>query len=241
MRPEERWLEAVWPFVRDAIPNPASAVIEVGCGSVGGLVPALERAGHSAVGVDPEAPIGASYHRMEFESFRPDEPVDVVLACRSLHHVKDLDDVLDRITETLVPGGLLVLVEWAWERFDEATADWCFSRLAAPTPAEDSGWLHHHRDRWAASGERWDVYLRGWAEREGLYEAQQILRGMDARLDRRTCDYGPYLFAELADTDPADEQRAIDDGKIAATGVRYVARRGRDRPAGDRPGVTGLG
>jgi hypothetical protein len=33
----------------------------------------------------------------------------------------------------LVPGGVLVVVEWAWERFDEATARWCFARLT-PQP-----------------------------------------------------------------------------------------------------------
>jgi hypothetical protein len=36
--------------------------------------------------------------------------------------VADLEEVLDRLNDLLVPGGVLVVVEWAWERFDEATA-----------------------------------------------------------------------------------------------------------------------
>jgi SAM-dependent methyltransferase len=57
-----------------------------------------------------------------------------VVACTSLHHVADLDQVLDLIHDTLTPGGVLVVVEWARERFDETTARWCFARLS---PAHD--------------------------------------------------------------------------------------------------------
>ena len=54
------------------------------------------------------------------------------MACTSLHHVADLGDVLDGVGAALAPDGALVVVEWAWERFDEATARWCFARLAPP-------------------------------------------------------------------------------------------------------------
>jgi len=50
-----------------------------------------------------------------------------VVACTSLHHVIDLNEVRDLVGggtlwgAALVPSGALVVVEWAWERFDEAT------------------------------------------------------------------------------------------------------------------------
>jgi hypothetical protein len=36
--------------------------------------------------------------------------------CTSLHHVADLDEVLDWVGATLAPNGALVVVEWATAR-----------------------------------------------------------------------------------------------------------------------------
>jgi hypothetical protein len=117
---------------------------------------------------------------------------------------------------------VLVVVEWARERFNEPTARWCFNRLG---PAEvEPGWLHRHRDEWLASGLPWEEYLRSWAEAEGMHTGEAIVRGLDARFDRRLYADGPYLFSDLAATNEADEQAAIDAGVIAATGIRYVGR-----------------
>ncbi len=45
--------------------------------------------------------------------------VDAVVASTSLHHVADPADVIDRISSTLTRDGAVVIVEWAWEKFDE--------------------------------------------------------------------------------------------------------------------------
>jgi SAM-dependent methyltransferase len=50
--------------------------------------------------------------------------VDCVVASTSLHHVADLDEVLDRLEALLVPGGVLVVVEWAWERWAASGRPW---------------------------------------------------------------------------------------------------------------------
>ena len=225
MTPEDPWLGAVWPFLRGQLPPAPAPVLEVGCGRVGGFVPALLDGGYDAVGVDPEAPEGPHYRRVELERYEPARPVDGVVASLSLHHVADLDEVLDRLKAVLVPGGVLVVVEWAWERFDEATARWCFDRLAPPAPGAEPGWLHRHQERWAASGQTWDSYLRAWGEEEGLHPGAEIVRGLDARFTRRLHAEAPHFFAELAGTGEADEQAAIDAGQIQANGIRYAARR----------------
>jgi SAM-dependent methyltransferase len=219
---DQRWLAAQWPFVRAHLPAAPVRVLEIGCGPLGGFVPAARSVGHIAKGVDPEAPDEVGYHRIPFEDYRPADTVDVVVACTSLHHVSDLAHVLDRIREVLTPAGAVVVVEWARERFDEPTARWCFTRLA-PDPVEP-GWLHRHRDRWRAGGLQWPEYLRDWAAQEGLHTGEQILAGLDARFHRRLCTVGPYFFADLADTGEADEQAAIDRGVIRANGIRYVGR-----------------
>ncbi len=132
MTPDERWLAAVWPFVRGSLPAAPARVAELGCGPLGGFVPMLESAGYEAAGIDPEAPRGPLYRQVGFERYDPPVRLDAFVACTSLHHVADLAAVLDLVDAVLVPGGGAVIVEWARERFDEATARWCFSRLPEP-------------------------------------------------------------------------------------------------------------
>jgi SAM-dependent methyltransferase len=224
MTADERWLASVWPFVRAQLPSAPARVLEVGCGRLGGFVPALQDGGYDVVGVDPEAPEGPAYQQIEFEQYKPPQPVECVVASTSLHHVADLDVVLDRVAATLVPGGTLVVVEWAWERFDQATARWCFDRLPAATPSTEPGWLQRHRDQWMGSGQPWETVVGAWAQTEGLHTGQEIVRGLDARFDRQLYVDGPYFFADLDGVGEADEQRAIDAGLIQATGFRYVGR-----------------
>src|ERR1700751_5657197 len=67
MTPDERWLAAVWPFVRASLPTAPASVVEIGCGPLGGFVPMLGQAGYRATGADPEAPAGPSYRQVEVE------------------------------------------------------------------------------------------------------------------------------------------------------------------------------
>jgi SAM-dependent methyltransferase len=221
--PDERWLDAMWPFVRAQLPAPPAWVVEVGCGPLGGFVPMLHLAGYDATGVDPEAPQGPGYSRVEFERYAPAGPADVIVASTSLHHVADLGEVLDLADAALVPGGVLVVVEWARERFDEATARWCFGRL--PPPGDDPGWLHEQSAQWRDSGLAWDAYCRSWAESESLHTGQAILAELRARFGPGPVSYGPYFFPELPGTCEADEQAAIDSGQIQANRIQYVGRR----------------
>ena len=223
MTPDERWLAAVWPFVRAWLPGPPAAVVEIGCGPLGGFVPMLRSAGYVAAGVDPEAPDGPWYHRVEFERYEMPGPAQAVVACTSLHHVADVGEVLNLAAAALVADGALVVVEWARERFDEATARWCFDRL--PQPPDEHDWLQRHQDQWRASGLPWDGYCRDWAEQEGLHAGQDIVRELDARFDPRLLAYGPYFFTNLAGISDNDEQAAIDAGEIQANRIAYVGGR----------------
>lgn len=226
MTPDERWLAAVWPLVRAQLPAPPARVIEIGCGPLGGFVPMLQASGYGVAGVDPEAPEQPAYHRVAFEQYRPAEPADAIVACTSLHHVGDLGYVLDLAHGALAPGGVMAVVEWARERFDETTARWCFGRLAPDgTAGEERSWLAERREQWRASGRDWDAYCRWWAEAEGLHSGQDILRELHARFASENLGYGPYFFADLAETSEADEQAAIDAGQIQANRIVYHGRR----------------
>lgn len=219
--PDERWLEATWPFISTQIPPPPATIVDVGCGSYGGFVPALLQRGYHVTGVDPTAPESSSFQRLAIERYEAAQPVDAVVASTSLHHVADLDVVLGKIATMLVPAGVVIVVEMAWERIDEATARWCFDRL--PARSEPS-WLSRRRDEWIASGEPWGAYFAAWARREGFHRGDLILDGLDDRFERKSVDYGPYFFPDLGDTGALDEQVAIDAAEIQATSIRYVGR-----------------
>ncbi len=220
-----------WPFVGRHLPAAPARVIELGCGPDGGFVPALLDAGYDAIGVDPEAPEAVSYVRVDVEQAELGPPVDAVVACVSLHHVDDLDRVLDCVVEALVPSGSIVVVEWGWDRFDEATARWCFDRLGPPKLGTDASWLEGHRERWTRSGLPWDTYVERWAAGGGLHPVADMLRALDERFSCTRLDDIPYFFCDLARTDRVAEQAAINIGQIRATGLHYVGRRRDQRLA----------
>jgi SAM-dependent methyltransferase len=204
--------------VRALLPAPPGVVVELGCGRHGGFVPSLNHAGYQALGVDPVAPEGASYRRAEFEHAELPDELDAVVACTSLHHVADPGRVLDTIARHLVAGGVVVVIEWDWERFGEATARWCFERLGPDCP---HSWLHHRREDWIASGEEWEHYLRGWTERHGIHSASALLEKLDSRFERVHFARGAYFFGDLADTSEEEELLAIGSGQIQSTRIDY--------------------
>ena len=215
----DRWLDATWPVVRGALAPPPGRVVELGCGPHGGHVPRLRADGYEAVGVDPRAPDAAEFRSMEFERFEPAVAVDALVASTSLHHVADPGEVVERMAAMLTPTGVIVVVEWDWEHFDEPTAAWAFERLG---DGGERGWLHGHRERWQASGRQWDDYLRWWTREHGIHRAATLVELLDARFQRRAFARGPYLFTDLAGSAEADERAAIEAGRIRATRVDYV-------------------
>jgi len=212
----------MWPLVRGRLPGPPARVVDIGCGPLGGFVPMLRSAGYDAIGVDTEAPEGDDYHRTGIEDFAPHGAVDLVVASRSLHHVADLDDVADLMVGMLAPGGTVIVLEWAWERLDSATAQWCFDRL--PPADDEPSWMHHHQEMWLESGKAWDAYLTEWAADDGLHPGEAVLAALQVRLRTASADHGAFYFPSLEGVTEQDELAAIAGGQIQANGIRLVAR-----------------
>jgi SAM-dependent methyltransferase len=222
--PGEVWLAATWPFIREQLPPPPAVVIEIGCGSSGGHVPALLRAGYQATGVDPEAPAGPAYQPVRFEDYSPPHPVASVVASVSLHHVDDVGTVLEHVAQVLAPGGRVIVVEWASEDFDEATARWCFGHQLAD-PAEPGAWLDELRTHWAESGLAWQAFHEGWLAQHGLHPAAVIRRELASRFIIAGESRGPYYFPDLVGARAETEQAAITSGTIKAGCLRITGKK----------------
>jgi SAM-dependent methyltransferase len=200
-------------FVRDQLPAAPARVLEVGCGQ-GELTTSLATAGYEMLGIDPLAPQGDLFRRVRLEDLEPaDGPFDAVIASRSLHAIRNLDDALEGVVALLRPRGLFVLDEIAWDRADDATLDWLYGRrraLAAAGQGEAPASLRAQRDEWEA-------------EHVGVHGHDALRGAIARRFEERAFAWAPFLYrlhggvaAEVL------EQALIDSGAIRAIGFHYA-------------------
>jgi SAM-dependent methyltransferase len=201
-------------FVRAHLPEPPARVLEVGCGR-GELTTALAVAGHDAVGIDPAAPDGPRFRRLTLEEVEEGARYDAVVAAFSLHHIRDLDAALAKIADLLVPGGLLLVDEFAWDLLDEPTVEWLWEQqrsAAAAAGAEAPATPAELRDDWEA-------------EHVGVHGHAALRGGLDAHFEQVVIEPTPYFHRHLGGADAAVlEQALIDAGTVAALGFRYAGR-----------------
>jgi len=193
-------------FVLSELPPTPARVLEVGCGTEGGVTPALAAAGYDVLGIDPRAPEGPLFRRVTLEEFEP-ERYDAVVAARVLHHVADLEAALDKLSAA---APLLILDEFAWERMDEPTIEWYegqyrMLQLAGstpPGPPDLDEWRREHDD---------------------LHPSDALRRAVDARYDERYFEWRPYLYRWLGGPAAlALEHLLVDSDLIRALGFRYA-------------------
>ena len=200
-------------FAREQLPAPPARVLEVGCGQ-GELTTALAIAGHDVLGVDPAAPQGEGFRRITLEDLDASEgPFDAVVASHSLHHIRDLDQALDRIVALLRPGGAIVLDEHGWDLADEDTLDWLYHQrraLAADGQGEAPASLEALQDEWQA-------------DHLGLHGFEALRAAVADRFEERLFEPVPFLHRLVGGVaTEVLEQALIDAGAIRALGFRYA-------------------
>jgi SAM-dependent methyltransferase len=226
----DTWQRRVEEFVLGQIGNSPIRVLEVGCGE-GELARTLARVGHSVTAIDPQAPEGPIFRRTRIEEFTDPAQFDHVVAILSLHHVEDLGIALSNMADLLRVGGTLVVVEFAWDRIDEATAEWALERLPVASLSEKPSWLGRRCQEWARGGAREtrahaESYFAEWASEEGFHSSRRIRDELGRRFVERLFEWVPYLYPDLReDVSESDESAAIEAGTINATGFRYVGTR----------------
>jgi SAM-dependent methyltransferase len=221
------WRRRVEEFVLGEVGDPPARVLEVGCGK-GDLAYALDRAGYSVTAIDPRAPEGTIFRRVGIEEFSEPGPFDHVVAILSLHHVEDIGGALDKIVSLLRAGGTLVVVEFAWDRIDGATAEWAQARLPYASASGKRSWLERCCRGSAHDGGdevghlQAEAHVARWAGEERLHGSGQMLEEIGRRFDQRSFSWWPYLYPDLDDTSEAEEVATIEAGEINATSFCYV-------------------
>ncbi len=197
-------------FVKAQLPPPSARVLEVGCGN-GRLARALDDLGHRVTAIDPAAPEGAIFQPVSLEDFADPVGFDAVVASRSLHHIPDLHAALAKVQSLLDPGGRLIVVEQAWDRFDAPTASWYLEQRRAMDPGAPSS-LQTCLAKWEAA-------------HADLHTFAAMRRELDRHFTERFFAWTPNLYAQLGHGLEAEERRLIEAGDIQATGFVYVGTR----------------
>lgn len=188
-------------FVRAALPAPPARVLEVGAGD-GELAAALADAGYEVVAIDPASEV-ANVRRVALHEL-DETPFDAAVAIVSLHHVEPLEASCERLAALVRSGGVLVVDEVDFERFDERAARWWLDHADRDgDPAEMVAGVRGHMHTLARLREA----LAPW------FPTGEPVRG-------------PYLYRwNLPPGLREPEVDLIAAGTLPATGARLVSRR----------------
>jgi ubiquinone/menaquinone biosynthesis C-methylase UbiE len=225
-------------FVEKFVRGKTTRVLEIGCGS-GDLALALMNEGIKVRAIDiSEEQIdrakqkGIDAECADVRTYQ-DQPFDIVLFTRSLHHIEPLDDALAAAKRLMTPDGKLLIEDFLPEIVDEREVEWLRQKRAAiPSSIADENARRH-------------THISTVAEwREHHFGEHRIATGADVTLavSRHfsiiAIEPVPYLYRYISDsikpdaTDGAkivqavcdEESNVIRQKKLSAIGMRIVAR-----------------
>lgn len=231
-------------FLRQHLVREASSILDVGCGN-GAIAQGLLSDGHRVVGLDlsEEAVVAARARGVDAHLITwPDletQAVDAIVFARSLHHMEDLGNALDRVRDLLVTGGVLLVDDFAWEAANTVTLVWLrdqarglCSRGLLP---ENSCLL----DKIFGSEDP----LPGWKkEYSSLHDSIHLDSAIRRRFQVKETSQSPYLYSYLekemvslharereAHRAFLEETRLAAANKLVLLGRRWVATRAEHR------------
>jgi hypothetical protein len=237
-------VERVGTFVRaslEAAGLPGGPLLEVGAGD-GALAAWLTDRGVdvTAIDVNPDAvaraaAAGRTVEEADFLRYQPADgrpPVRAVAFTLSLHHIGDVEAALAHAA-SLVPGGLILLDEFDYERADAAAAAFFFDQRSVLAAAG----LDREPDV-DPVGDPVAAWARRYGEEHRIAPGEQMLAALARHCDDVTVQPGPHLARLLsfhldpeAGATPAVSRRLhaleaarIDAGTLPPIGLRTIGR-----------------
>ena len=199
----------VLAFARGALPDPPARVLEIGAGD-GALAQALRDAGYEVTAIDPKAQDGTGVEQRAL--LEQSGTFDAAVAIVSLHHVEPLAESCAHLAGLLVPAGTLVVDELDVGRYDERVTTW---------------WLHHRRA--AGHEDHHDAASILDGMRGHIHPLDAVREALAPHFETPEPVRGPYLHRwHLPPGLRENEERLIGQGRLPATGARFVSTR---RPA----------
>ncbi len=206
---------AVYRLVRRHV-NPPSQVLDLGCG-MGYMALELARDGCRVTAVDADAESielarGAlaadpllrgrevlAYEVADIAEWQaPPGRFDVVVASRALHHVPDLEGVVSRMSRWLRPGGKLVCVDFAYDRFDRRCAAWLYQLQGLLQACGAGGSSDRLGDEPGPGIERvWAAWWQHHEQEHRLHTGDRLLDAFHTSFREQGHEWLPYLYWDV--------------------------------------------
>ena len=175
-------------------------ILEIGCGD-GEVAAHLAAAGYRVVALDADRRSAARARRRGIDArwavwpaFRDPGTFDAVVFTRSLHHVDPIDAAVTHAAQVLVPGGRVVVEDFAFSDLRQHTIDWLVGILEV---LDASGAL-----RRPDKGFGWQILAtRGtglsWVASHEGHSVTEMRQALAARFTLFADDAAPYLYRYL--------------------------------------------
>ncbi len=256
MKPTDLVTADTLRFYEEHLPA-RSRILDAGCGA-GNLAAKLKDAGHHVIGLDADEgavektlALGVEARHGDFFRFE-EEPFDAICFSFSLHHIFPLDEAVEQAERLLVPGGLLLAEEFAWDGMDQITARWFYGTWSllesCGVLAEEEAAKEHHCHSHEGHADKrttpptpqtpLDEWMDEHHHEPPLHTGQQMREGIERRLDSVRSEQVPTLFTDFAVAlEPSQrrydvackllelERSLIDHEAIVPLGLRMAAKR----------------
>jgi 2-polyprenyl-3-methyl-5-hydroxy-6-metoxy-1,4-benzoquinol methylase len=235
-------------FIDTSILDTAKTSLDVGCGD--GLVTRLlQLRGYNVAAIDASFKsverarkngIDAIHSKLEDYVHAP---FDCVYMSRALHHMPPLDQTLNKISKLLSNDGTLLIEDFGFDLADLAACAWLFEQTGKVIAEQTEPVCCEFRHEWLheqikSPGEAFARWQKRYSVEHQLWSSTQMLSALREHFVVKMQSPAPYLFRFICDLLPGtadgakraqeiflDEQNLIDNGVIAAVGLRVVVAR----------------
>lgn len=196
-------------FVTSNVPG-AKTILEVGCGA-GQVAAALAKRGFAVTGVESDPSSVAKALESGVNVVKGSWPdvsvgrVNAVVFTRSLHHISPLPAAIAKTREVLLPQGLVLVEDFAFDAANKNTIEWFLTVLESPRAQSLIAWSE---DSFVTRLHNAKNPLVAWhADHDhNLHTISDMRRELNGWFNVRDTHHVPYLYRYLIPVLPATQE-----------------------------------